>query len=651
MESLAVRENTDTVSHSGVQDAVLHIFNFVDEVDLEDESEVMEVAANLRELLQSVGEILQIRIMVSSTGEAHAEVTFVDPMIADRAMGVLQGLVCGGQEIRTSRTFPLQPVCRPVSSPVLDSVVPESSSGSEIALYLHNLVSTEAIKDEDEVQEILNDIQQLCGVFGDVKRVWIEAREANMETAPQSVLSGPPTATASNLPWAVLHCSDLQDCLARAKALQSHVIAGCPLATFLHCGENNDGEEFCDEHLSRLLLSDAANGSDEENENDVQHALRLTAFVNEEEIESEEERAEVLDNLRGLVESADGGLVSTGTLFVKRAGSATRGRDIAVDVLVLLPSLVTCATLHKQLQNRMIGGQALCADILQIVSTQGSPEGSHESSPLTSVASQLCAYGLNQTQLLSADGTERARLRRVCGRSGAAVLVVQNFFSAEDLEESGESGDLAVMKRDLLRLSLCLSGSTEDSIVEIVPSDFIQRVSVVTQVSTTRANSCSVASGASGDETDSVLYVAGVQFDLPAQAEEAMLHLDQRVVGGAELKAIVELCRSFGDGAAPTIISQLQKVASSSSPAPADPLTMATTTTTNTAELFCLYREEYTPNRILDGNSSSGGVAAPSAEPTAKVSKYDAARALPKLPKHEAPRLSIPVGTYQTIYI
>eukprot|EP01032_Pedospumella_encystans_P019446 gene19446-22107_t len=136
----------------------VYIFNFVNDVDLNDEAELLEVVSDLRELLKCIGDIVSTRILLSPENfQAHAEVTFADLTTAQSAVSVVEGLVCGGQQLHASLTYSPYDNSKPLKvMPVQEVETPELASPSAV-LTLYNMVSGDNIADDEETQEVLND--------------------------------------------------------------------------------------------------------------------------------------------------------------------------------------------------------------------------------------------------------------------------------------------------------------------------------------------------------------------------------------------------------------------------------------------------------------------------------------------------------------
>lgn len=602
----------------------IHVFNFVEDADLNDEAELVEIVANMKELLQPVGEVMRIRVLYAQTNSsAHVEVTFIDAIIADKAIAVIEGLVCGGQKLAASRSVmctaastALNPA-RAENTPQVFSTNPNGTS----ALYLFNMVSSEVLEDPEETQEVHNDVQELCNVFGAVKKVWIETRETATRVAVCSLPSIPAHASA-NLPWAVTCFSHIQDCIASAHNAATHTVAGCPLAAYLYNYDAYQNEHW---HPHNLL---AVGCSEEEN---ICFAVRLLAFCNVEELQSEEECEETFDNVRSLVCEACEGANADEVLCAKSTNDVS-----LVDIIVLVASLDIAATVYTALSCRVMGGQPLQVDILQLVL-------SDRAAPLRPRGAEILHSYDPHGAIADHHGSVVAHTARVCSPQGAAALVVQNYFSAEDLDEGGEA-EVAEMKRDLLALCERPSrgaqavaegemGGNKSSQSCARQEGFVHRVHVVREL-----NLFGKSESAGPQPSGETQYVAGVEFVLPSQAHDAMLHLDERIIGGAELTARIE---RRGLTSTSTVFVEENTSLDQAGPGGGGSSSPGNNPHDIGIEFLCLFMEEYLPTEPAD-NAKTGHDQTPGAGAQA-VSKYVEAKAAPKLSGHDAPRLAIPV--------
>ena len=211
MPPTAVSKFEDGSSSTGASNNTIRIYNYVDDIDLSDEFEVRETVSELRGLLQTLGAIEEIRVMVATSEHAEisafAAVTFSTELSATNAISVLCGLVCGGRALEASLdTATIDKTGILTHREATDSHATVSAISSSavnisptVALCLYNMVSADTLDDEDEVQEVLGDVKELCQVFGDFHSVWIERREAAKQGQSSSLLRHN-TAAATALP-------------------------------------------------------------------------------------------------------------------------------------------------------------------------------------------------------------------------------------------------------------------------------------------------------------------------------------------------------------------------------------------------------------------------------------------------------------------
>lgn len=626
LETIPVQTSiSDDLTKLKIMEVPVHIYNFVDDVDFSDEYELMEIVSDLRELLREVGDIVRIRVLMSlSEGRpvSHAEVTFVDAASANRAITIVEGLMCGGQTLRAG--LALASSFQSAASLAVGDV---SVCGSEelavvpsIALYLYNMVSSDIIGDDDELQEVLSDVRELCAVFGMVRSVWIEHRTSVVR--PSMVPMIIPTTQQSNLPWGVIQYSNAMDCINGHNQIGKHVVSGLNLLPFLYDYSAYENNVFGVEYL--VPLSDDSDSSF----GDLRYALRLLEFAFVEDIESDEEKEEMLENIYALLgDDAEGCTI----LFVTASNKS-------IDVFIAHTSVIFCLRQQSVLHHRVLGGHPLCIDVLQVL---------FENAPIS--GTEVYRYRtVGGTEVVQSDGSSLASFRSVCSVDGTAILVVQNFFSEEDLEAENV-GDVVEMKRDLLRLALGPTDPPEEHPGlgrNHLEFGYVAQVRVVRRCSTEQERSQALVNMSSGR------YLAGVEFAsaspaIPGTAtamamvaaEDAMLQLGDRVVGGVELSAVVERHYLARDSSGVTVVAELPSM---TEPEKQDMDVSVVTTESNDPsccpEIFCIYMEEYEPRSELIEQSK----VCPEKLLTSG-SKYVEAMALPRLPGHSLPRLAIPV--------
>lgn len=565
----------------------IRICNYVDDIDLGDELEVRETVSELRGLLQPLGSIEEIRILVSTVddteGSAYAEVTFTTQGSASSAIAAINGLVCGGRALVATldcadavRIEATEKITGNTDLDFSSHYTAEVKPPPSVALYLHNLVSSDGMDDAEEVQEVLSEVKELCQVFGDIHSVWIEPhhRASCVQAVPQ-LLSCHSAATM--LPWCCIVYSDVRSAADAVLVLRDQVVAGNSIhASLLDYNAYTQGH-YCDEYLADLF----------ETSGESRNAVRLHGFVTCDEVGSEEEQAEVTENVLSVFAEA-------GQPVCDEAVQIGLGKDSTVDIEVTLPNLQNCCDARRIIGKMVIGGQPMQADIVQ-----------HRIGvPLP---------------------------RTLCSASGEAVVVVRNYLSADDLQ--GDSEDLVAAKKDLLALT-CTTNTTHDASSD----QYVLRVYI--------HHADNEGQGAHGEQEEAA-YVVGVAFTQESATQEAMLHLDERLIAGVPLKAEVGLyhtpVKETVEGSPRTanitleINAEIPKGAAYSHPGEA---------------FVCIYAEQFSthtqqpgedPDRkgpaqpAQDGDEEPGDSAGPA------ESKYAQAVVLPKLDPHAAPRLPIPV--------
>lgn len=641
----------------GPTSQTIHIYNFVDDIDLSDEFEVRETVSELRSLLQPIGLIAEIRVMLSTSDHAGisalASVTFCDESSAANAIGVICGLVCGGRTLIASHGD-IAALSDNQSSTATNTSAPTAlkamayDAHPDVAVYLHKLISSDTLDDADEVHEVIGEVKGLCQVFGGVNSVWIESREEEVLLCQERAQDSADGATASLLPWGIVVYSDIGAGMCAVQLLDGRAVAGSYLSAALLDWDAFERNEFMDSELIDI--------SEKKTDSDVRYSIRLCGFATEEEVASEEERAEVTDNVVSIFLEV-GQQVSRDDVIISRSIRSERAGEpssAVVDIIVVLPSLQMCCDLRKRIGTIVIGGVVAQVDIVQL------PDGA----PASEQQDQ-------QQQVI------RAR-RCLCSRTGAAVVVVRNFFVEEDL--LGDNEELAVMKRDLLDLATDTAESTTAANgrgASSVDQGYVQRIYIYSQGDHSEElatySETLYAEHGGGEEQEgreqhekeeeeggnecAASYVVGITFADPFAAQEALLHLDQRIVAGISLKAQIEPYQATAVVSAITstrhVVAQeyfgSTEIAETASAEGV--IRCLEGIDKSEGDFVCIYSELFasasTTAVTEEGGAehvTTGGTVGKGAGGT--PSKFGEAVALPKLSPHDAPRLSIPVRIY-----
>jgi hypothetical protein len=334
---------------------------------------------------------------------------------------------------------------------------------------------------------------------------------------------------------------------------------------------------------------------------------------------------ELLSNLSAIVQGGGSELVLNRAWFVQQRTVAMTEEDHAgeaeVDVILPVSSLQQASAMREHLSTQRVAGSLLCADIIALEVESVSAQVSN---------SLLSRYSDTEDTIVSDGGDLVERVSCLCSRTGAAVVVVKNYFSEEDLEDSE---DLAQLKADLLELCGDAPG---------IPGG-------VVRVHTVRGSHL-----AEEEEEDVPIegecalesMVVVVTFARREDALEAMLHLDERVVGGDTLLVLMGNTSAFD---AEVLISQdfpASGGAALHQPTLAGSEECGTPGQGQQHELECVYEEEFAIEDIQPRAVIESGLDATTESRGPGGSKYVEAGALPKLDWHDQPNLPIPVCTH-----
>lgn len=575
----------------------LRVYNFVDDVDTQDEDELQEVCNDLLDLVSAAGGIYRLRIIADGgqSSSPYVEVLFHSEQCAVRAAGAINGVVCAGKTIVAQVAVEAQAVSTTVPpSSVGPSAIEESASTLDEPgrVSLFDWVSMAEVTDAEEAQEALNDAHELCSSFGRISRVWLERRQSiSMHTTSSAVAAEGRDGT-TGLPWMAVLFSNLAAALACVQAWEGKIVGGTAVSACVY-----DRASY-----EQGMLADAGRVAQSSG---IEWCVRFVSFAADEEVADSDERVELMSNLAVLLQSLESTIAPDALCFV--SSLSVEGSN---DVLLSVASLQDAAVLQRRLGALVVGGEPLQVDVVQL------PSGA---------AALLRPTG----QAADAVGTYPDGWIQVCDVMGTSVVMVQSFLSEEDLEDSE---GLPEMKRDLLSLA---SGVGVDIVRDVL------RVQVVGTNNPHRGGEDGNRLDIQADDEDQV--VAVVEFASAALALEAALYLDERVVAGAPLRVILNeplavTSASVASGAELLISRDYN----SSSLRGADSAPRAASTGDGT----CLYSMDVDVPAVLEtvaDSSATHNHLSPAPVPVDGGSKYTQARALPRLEAHHQPNLPIPV--------
>ena len=710
-------------SCTGSTACVLSMYNFVDDIDLEDKDEVGEVISDVKELLMPFGCLSHVAVMVCDvlcpTGSveraALVEATFDSLASAQSARSVLDGAMIGGRAIdielqhdgenldvelqyyhgtavasdthnidscpsqsNSSSSVLPNPPCPPHATPQGDA-----GSCMSIVLMLEHIVTRDSMEDEDEVQEVLRDLREICSTYGPVSSVWIEQRMRSTrsdddaddatihhdKSVGNDYLAG--ATKPSLLPWALLQYSSLGLAAHAVSNLDGLMISGSKIEASLYDWAAYNQAVFSDDFFIGSIaiagLIPPPSSAPSTPYSYPLHALRLKKFIRMDQIDDEDEERELLQDLQSLLsyEIPHIEISYRNCLFIRQLPSKEsteteidNDADEDLDVIVIVPSIDDSLRAMHYLSDRLISGELLSMDILQLITCGPQCDGSTES-PADGSRVALFSYSafFCQLDILRANGHFASPLLRIvhlCDRRERAVVAVRNYFTDEDLhEEEEEKGgyccfeDIAQMKSDLHALAV---GTAQSSDCNKPRCEGI-------------LNSCRIYRGGGGGGGGAVReegeYVAMVAFRSLPDAEEALLHLDGRVIGGVSISARLDVMNGRNDEVSEEASNGLASV-------PLPPIPPACTSTTPSersqkgrivSNKSCIASEAVVgvvystslmdsgPVDDDDGVATSNCKAAAAAMSELQVGgKFQVAKTLPKQTFHESPKLAIPVS-------
>lgn len=714
-------------SFTDITTCILSIYDFVDDIDLEDKDEVGEVISDVKELFMPFGCLSHVAVMVgdvfSPSGSvertALVEATFDSLASAQSARSVLDGAMIGGRAIdielhdgksldverksyhgtdenRTgvasetghidpcpshsnsnSSVLPVSP-CPPHTTPQDDA---GAMSYMSIVLMLEHIVTRDNMEDEDEVQEVLRDMREICGTYGPVTSVWIEQLMRSSRSGDDALdrcatIGGHDndksvaddycvSATKpSLLPWVLLQYSSLGLATRAVSNLDGLMISGSRIEASLYDWMAYNQGVFSDDFfiggIAIAGLIPPSSAPSISYGSCPLHALRLKRFIRMDQIDDEDEEQELLQDLQSLLahEIPHIEISNRNCVFIRHLPSTEKDNDADedLDVIVIVSSIEDSLRAMHYLSDRLISGELLSMDILQLItcaphccdgSTERPGDGSRVA--LFSYSALSCQLDILRTNEYFA---YPLRIGHLCDHRERAVVVVRNYFTDEDLQEDNEGGccfeDIAQMKSDLHALAV---GTAQSSDCHKPRCEGI-------------LNSCRIYRGGSGGGggavREEVEYVAMVAFRSLPDAEEALLHLDGRVIGGVSISARLDNVMNQPNSLSVGEVNEVASNGLSSSLLLSPPVPPGCITTPAersqkgriVSNKSCIAAEAvvYSTSSIergpVDDSSSTSCETAAAISELQIGGKFQIAKTLPKQTFHESPKLAIPVSDH-----
>jgi hypothetical protein len=281
IESGFITSVEQSISSTG--STVVALLNFLTE-DVFDEDEVEELLRDAAELLSPFGTVLDMRCQPPAAalaekdngqepspqdiehtlqGSSELHVTFASPAEAYAAACALDGLVIGGEAIRTRLVGDAGSVHRPVGSLAFagpgkgEARVIYGIEGVEGMVGMHavelwNVVRAEDVLDPEEAEEVLADICFLCEAYGTpvtstirdavsfvsggVNRYVPSGYSYVRASAGMDLSRGAPETAPQplDLPVAFIRCSDVRGAIRAAEKIQGVVLGGQEISVAMY---------------------------------------------------------------------------------------------------------------------------------------------------------------------------------------------------------------------------------------------------------------------------------------------------------------------------------------------------------------------------------------------------------------------------------
>lgn len=653
--------------------SVIHVYNYIDDVDCSDPDEAMEACNDLKDLLQSTGNILGINVLSLNNQQGQkisqyssfVEVTLSNLNEAISAVEAINGIICGGKPILAALKD-IQICDIPISTGMNNSTSMQPSLSTNSAsstnqlsssgrIIISNMITEDVLQDEEEMQEIISDVHDLCSMFGSISRVWAEYCPSLLALSkpscdePHTILAlskigldEPHTPLGCIIPvqprdpWVLLQCTSVDSAMTAISNLRGKIVGGSTILADYY-----DYYSYThDVYDEKLIITDI------EVESSIW--LRLRGFASLDEISDEDERAEVLDNLLALLLLAGIDSTQDAVRFIRFPESCMDVENPSVlllDVCVPVVGVSQAMSARAHLAQQCMAGKALQVDVVTMqLSALTTPSGLYYD---------------------AAKSSDEYICRSICNCRGSMVVVVRSFLTLEDLEE--EDG-LVQVKRDLLQLAFVPSDH-----VHTISAGTVSRVHIVSNnnIITVPIGSNDADGNSGSSSFGSAGYVVGVDFRVETDALDAMLQLDGRMVSGASLtvhcyshiEGFESTCRDGSiDFATRSIIASKEynteltsDYAQGTARAPLDmqkyrcvfsvgyeqPTLSSSLDQLPTALDHCSHDS---PSPLTVDSTTQNVAEVGDSEKTPNgMSKYREARAVPKLEVHSQPNLPLPV--------
>lgn len=660
--------------------ASIRIYNFCNGADWSDSDEINEYANNVLELLSSIESINRINVwknktVDSATTEDHfIEVEFNSKTLADVAVNMLEGLNLGGDIIKavlhtkddTARDEYATEISQAIESSDLASQEP-------IILILENFVTTNDFEDQEELEEIVQDIYNLCLPFSRIESLWVEHNRVRPPTTtllvPTHNLWSAQLTTISNHMISI-SLSSFEATYNIMKTLNQREIAGQQLCCYFY-DPHYRNIPFEHQHLCRIFYTDIGKQqcSNEFNEQQIYVALVIKQFTSIESLQDEDEKEELISNLQDIVLSCleidDSPVLYNELLFV--SPSAVVNPSIIADVYLLWKMEMPMMKVYQALRRKVIGGSELYMELktVNIAVLELSQETAipilteDEVRPyINTIMKSTLGYSTPDTVAIYSECT----------------LLIDNYITEEDIQEVCNDAQafqdtIQVFKQDLLQIihdfpTVGGGKAINDYITQVkyltLPS--ITPMAVASS-STASASTVSAAAIIDPNPVDEACRVC-IQLDSLSAIQKACLYFDGLKIGGQSLSAYSHPCWLHpSDDEEDVILKEeiFQQMLSNQSvhgkgvsinmtdyecihfvepslppPSSVTPLSEIIDpeiqNTNSSMVLMNLRKKYFEDHQVMEKNPV--------------LSKYKLAKEIPRLGKHQTPALPIPVNSF-----
>ena len=360
MERLEHHRKPIPASPSDSGSRTLRLLRFIDEEALSDPDELEELLLNARELLSPFDGLETVSYqgcdVIALFGSVNA---------AALASSTLRELVVGGETLRVETAAAGSGSCDTASEAPADVCT----------LRLSGLVTSEDVEDEESTAEVLSDIGVLLGGLG-FSRLWIEPGSTSRSICSESVV-----LTTENR---MCSCQRVSPAMVLVSVLVSEGASLMTMGEAMHRSCVPQGLYSVTAYENRCysdeFFADVRDVS-------LEYQVCLLGFAQADQLEDEDERLELTDNVLSLCAGVEGNPLRVSFSEGDSTGS--------YDAVVLTPSCAQALCLAGTLMGQRVGGEALVVE-LSVAMAGGSP--------LKLFSSRNCRIVLGMLDNLNTDG-------------------------------------------------------------------------------------------------------------------------------------------------------------------------------------------------------------------------------------------------------